>query len=430
MTPSDRTESRRLAALTDLLKAVVKQPPAAELEQELSRLMARMPPARARRRSGRWPLMAAAVLSCFAIGLAGWFLSKRSGPAETAVVLSGIEGGKLLEGGYLSETGTAGIQLSFDEGSKFVLSPGTRGRLRAVATEGTRLAIEHGEASFRITENPARRWFVEAGPFVVSVRGTDFTVIWQPQQQQVEVRLRRGHVVVSGPVVGDGLGLRPGQNLTVSLPRAEVVITEGRSQSAVPTGSAEAAGLGSAASPPPAPVADAKQEPAASRAHAAARPAASARRWDEAMANGQWDRILADVDREGVAATLLNLDSDELFALADAARYRRRTDLARLALLEQRRRFPSSPRSLDAIFLLGRVEETRAGGRAVAIERYDEYLSRAPAGTYAAEALGRRMILTKAVEGPLEARRVAEEYLRRFPQGSYAPAARALREVP
>jgi ferric-dicitrate binding protein FerR (iron transport regulator) len=429
MTPPDRIESRRLTALTNLLTHAVKPRPATELEQQLMTLMARMPPARERRRSVRWSLIAAAVLSCFAIGLAGLFLLKRSTLPAPAVALARIDGGKLLEGGYLSEIGTAGIQLSFDEGSKFVLSPGTRGRLRAVASEGTRLAIEHGAASFQITENPARRWFVEAGPFVVSVRGTDFTVVWEPQQQQIEVRLRRGSVVVNGPVVGDGLVLRPGQNLTVSLPKAEVVITEGQSRTAATAASVDIAPPVSAPPSSSASVSGGEQESPASRAHAAAPPAATARRWEEAMANGQWDRILADVDREGVETTLPNLNSTELFALADAARYRRRTDLARIALLEQRRRFPNSPRALDALFLLGRVEEARASGQGLAIERYDEYLARAPTGTYAAEALGRRMILTKAVEGPLKASRIAEEYLRRFPKGSYAQAARALQEV-
>ena len=110
------------------------------------------------------------------------------------------------------------------------------------------------------------------------------------------------------------------------------------------------------------------------------------------------------------------------------ARYRRRGDLARAALLEQRRRFPGSPRSLDALFLLGRVAEQGQGGKRQAIQHYDEYLARAPGGTYAAEALGRRMILTKDVEGQASAGRVAEEYLRRFPDGSYAKAARALRQ--
>ena len=78
--------------------------------------------------------------------------------------------------------------------------------------------------------------------------------------------------------------------------------------------------------------------------------------------------------------------------------------------------------------MLGRVEE--AGQKQLAIQHYDDYLTRAPGGTYAAEALGRRMILTKDVEGPARASRIARDYLRRFPNGSYAKAARALRQVP
>jgi TolA-binding protein len=128
--------------------------------------------------------------------------------------------------------------------------------------------------------------------------------------------------------------------------------------------------------------------------------------------------------------TLEKAPSEDLFALADAARYGRRASLARAALLAERRRFPGSPRSLDAAFLLGRVEESTERGRHRAIEWYDEYLAHAPTGAYVAEALGRKMILTDELEGVASARPVAEEYLRRFPRGSYAGSARALRRVP
>jgi TolA-binding protein len=117
-------------------------------------------------------------------------------------------------------------------------------------------------------------------------------------------------------------------------------------------------------------------------------------------------------------------------ALADAARYRRRMELARDALLAERRRFPSSPRSLDAAFLLGRVEEASDRGVARAIEWYDEYLTRAPTGTYASEALGRKMTLTSKLEGSSQARAIAEDYLRRFPNGTYAGPARAFVRAP
>ncbi|HEY5281282.1 MAG TPA: hypothetical protein VIM14_00695, partial [Polyangia bacterium] len=122
--------------------------------------------------------------------------------------------------------------------------------------------------------------------------------------------------------------------------------------------------------------------------------------------------------------------SEDLFALADAARYRRRMALAHEALLAERRRFPDSPRALDAIFLLGRVEESDERGMTRAIRWYDEYLVRAPKGAYAAEALGRKLTLTNEIGGPAEARPIAEEYLRRFPKGSYAGSARVLRRSP
>ena len=170
--------------------------------------------------------------------------------------------------------------------------------------------------------------------------------------------------------------------------------------------------------------------PPAASAPGAATKVEGERRWAGELASGHWDRILEDVDRTGVGTALDKASSEDLFALADAARYRRRTDLARAALLAQRRRFPGSPRALDATFMLGRVEESREGGMARAITWYDEYLARAPAGAYAAEALGRKMTLTSELGGPAEARPLAEEYLRRFPKGSYAGSARALRQVP
>jgi len=432
--PSGPEESRALAALSELVRDSVRRPSSAELDRGLYAFRARVADSTAgRHKVLRWSLVFATVAVCCALAVLGasFFRAGSSAP-ERPVALSAIEGGRLLDGGYLSESGNAGIRLFFDEGSEFELLPGTRGRLRSVNAKGAHLAIEHGSASLRITHGREHRWSIEAGPFLVTVKGTDFTVSWDPASECFELELRRGRVTVSGPVVGEGLALLPGQKLTVSLPKAETVITEERP---------DARGSESVPNPEPAPTASVSEpviasgEPGLTRGPRA-EPSESAtavvteRRWRDALANGEWDKILADAERDGIDVTLQTASSDDLFALADAARYRRRADLARTTLLAQRRRFPSSPRSLDAIFLLGRVEELRAGGRAQAIEWYDEYLARAPTGTYAAEALGRKMILTKEVGGPASARAIAEEYLRRFPQGSYAGAARALQRVP
>jgi hypothetical protein len=149
-------------------------------------------------------------------------------------------------------------------------------------------------------------------------------------------------------------------------------------------------------------------------------------RWSEDFAEGRWDRILKDAESGGIETVLGQASVDDLFILADAARYRHRPDLARAALLAERRRFPDSPRTQAATFLLGRVEESREGRRTQAIGWYDEYLANTPTGPLAAEALGRKMMLTADVHGPSQARPLAEDYLRRFPGGSYARSARLL----
>jgi TolA-binding protein len=386
---------------------------------------------RAERRSGgarRWAaLVAVAAALALIAGVSVFSLRERASTSRKGPALSAISGGKVLDGGYLSESDRAGIRLYFDEGSEFALSPGTRGRLRVAEADGVRLGIEHGSASLRITHHPEHRWSVEAGPFLVAVKGTDFTVSWDPTSERFELSLRRGRVTVSGPIVGESLALQAGQKLSVSLPEAKTIIAEERADSPAPPLSSAAS---VSVSPHPPEDGDAGVAPGRSAAVTtpSARPAAE-RTWRDALKNGDWDAILDDAERKGIDATLESAPSEDLFALSDAARYRRRADLARSALLAQRRRFPGSPRSVDALFLLGRVEELRANGRAPALGYYDEYLSRAPAGTYAAEALGRKMILTKEATGSESARAIAAEYLERFPQGSYAGAARALQRT-
>jgi TolA-binding protein len=430
--PPDDPTLPALAALTELARDAARTPSAADIERGLNALRARIatgPPRRRALLAGSMLGVAAALAVVAALRLAPAFRSRF--PSEPPpVAVSRIEGGALLDGGYLSESGHTGITLSFNEGTTFVLTPGTRGRLRAIDKDGAHLAIENGAASFEVTPSPERRWSVEAGPFLVTVRGTAFNVSWDQTTERFEVILRRGRVDVSGPVVGGSLSLRAGQRLVVRLPQAESVISEDLDRAAEETVPGPDATSNAPSRPSP------KRRERAHADAAVPRPAKPAtedqpdRRWPALLAAGQWDQILAVVDRDGASVTLENASSEDLFALADAARYRRRIELARAALLAHRRRFPSSARSLDAIFLLGRVAELRDGGTARAIVLYDEYLGRAPKGAYAAEALGRKMILTNDIGGRAKARPIADEYLLRFPDGSYAGSARALTRAP
>ena len=419
MTTGENRGRRALAALAELARGSARPPTPAQLDGGLAALRARMNPGPLPRsvvRSSilRWSLVGTLVTAAALV--AGGVRSGRWRAAEAPSTLTyRVEGGSVVDGGYLRESGRDGIKLFFAEGTEFILMPGTRSRLREVDARGARIAIEHGKASFQVTPAPAGdgRWQVDVGPFLVTVKGTVFTVSWDAATERFELKLRHGRVTVSGPVTGGEIALRAGQRLFVDLPQGETLISE--------------------------PKADEEETAAPDRSAArAARPAVAGsagkfdadRRWAQALAAGHLDRILAEAERAGVKTILEKASSNDLLALADAARYRRRMDLARDALLAERRRFPDSPRSIDAVFLLGRVEEANDHGLAAAIRWYDAYLTQAPAGTYASEALGRKMTLTSKLEGASRARPIAEEYLRRFPSGIYAGPARAFVRAP
>jgi ferric-dicitrate binding protein FerR (iron transport regulator) len=411
-------DSPALAQATELCREILGSPTEQELDQGLERFLAHIGPRPARaRRAFVWTLAGASLAVCVLATLQiTHVIGKRVSAPGSATLAYRIEGGSVIEGGYLRESGGTGMSVLFNEGSRLALTPGTRGRLRVVARDTAHVAIEKGEASFQVTHKNSRRWLVDVGPFLVTVTGTVFTASWDPVGEQFDLRLREGHVLVSGPVAAGEIPLRAGQRLVANLAKVQTLITEEaptptRDDPAVPP-SAPAVMPAPGLSPRPA------QSPEAKRA--------ADHQWGRRLARGQWDRILDEANRKGIEATLAEACNDDLFALANAARYRHRFDLARSALLAERRRFPSSSRALEAMYLLGRVEESEETRTGKAIEWYDEYLSHAPNGPLAGEALGRKMTLTDRLEGPARARSLAQEYLRRFPKGNYAGSAREL----
>jgi hypothetical protein len=421
-------EPSPLFELTELARDARSQLPApslAELDTKWAVVSTHIAAQRARRRTlvrlSMAGVVAAAMVAAWGLPRLGHF----PGLSTTQASLSyNVEGGSVVDGGYLRESGSEAIKLHFTEGTEFVLTPGTRARLQTVTNSGARIAIEHGTASFQVTPRSEARWQVDIGPFLVTVKGTVFTVSWDAVNERFDLKLRHGEVSVTGPVSSGEISVKAGQRLVVNLPKKETVITE------EDNGEAEGwSPLVQAPSEQPTPLADRPtgRNPASAVARRTVDAKSGAGRgWVEAVASGKWDSVLAEVDRVGVKETLARASSDDLLALADAARYRRRAGLARAALLAERNRFPGSPSALDAAFLLGRLEESRRGEIREAVRWYDTYLSGAPTGTYASEALGRKMMASKELSGASAAQSLAREYLRRFPAGPYAGAARAL----
>ena len=294
------------------------------------------------------------------------------------------------------------------------------------------VAIENGSAHVSVVHKPKARWLINAGPYLITVHGTVFSASWDAHQQRLDVKMERGLVSVSGPVTNGPISVRAGQALTVKLKRSQVLLRDLDRDDVVASLDADAdADLDAANADIAAPsVAPAAPPAPAVRTRVASLQAKGTRQarlktWTAALSAGDFDTILDDAERD-IGHTLATRGTEDLAALADAARYRRHDDVARRALLAQRRRFAGSPRAADAAFFLGRLDENGGRGHGPALAWYERYLDEAPRGSYVAEALGRKMIAVEEIHGAAAARNVAEQYLRRFPRGSYAGAARAL----
>ncbi|MGC4091186.1 MAG: hypothetical protein QM756_25580 [Polyangiaceae bacterium] len=143
------------------------------------------------------------------------------------------------------------------------------------------------------------------------------------------------------------------------------------------------------------------------------------------MAAGKFQELLKLAEQRGLANCARGCSAEDLSALADAARYLGRTDVAESSLRALRSRFGQRNEGRAAAFLLGRLRESQ-GAAADALGWYETYLNEAAGGHYAAEALAGRMRTTRATRGAAAAVPLAREYLSRYPNGVHAGTARTL----
>lgn len=399
------------SGLADLVRAEVN----GELPSDANlRARARLVERVARGRRGppkRGRLLVGLAFAAALGGLAVW--TTLDTPLEAHV------GGETLAQGSFLRASEVPTTLDFSDGSQALLALGGSLRVERLDEDGASLSLEHGSVKLAVHGRQGTRWLVHAGPAEVLVHGTVLDVAWSPQADELAVRVDEGLVEVTSAVMSGPVFVARGQLLRlrgaeVKLGPAEVAAAS------VPAPTAEPAAPTPEVRPlEPAPAREGSPQPTP-----AAELAAQAS-WPQRVATGDFAGVLAEAEARGIEAVLAGAPLGDLVALADAARYARRGDLTGRALSAQRSRFPGTSAAASAAFLLGRAADD--GGRAQeALGFYDRYLAEAPAGAFAAEALGRKMVAVEKTSGPAAARPLAEIYLARYPKGAYAGAARRI----
>jgi hypothetical protein len=413
-------EERLARELAGLVRGPDGEGPAGRPPAQAARSFAALEAKRTRARGvARTRGLAFALAGCALVAGAGGFWARsRLGDGRRASLTYALDGVPAQGVGSDIRAAAAGSStqpsvLAFSDGTRIQMAAEARGRVVALDRNGGRIALEDGRAHVQVVHRPEARWVFEAGPFTIHVHGTEFSFGWNARASHFDLKMDSGVVSVTGPVSGGEIYLRAGETLSIGL--AE------RTAAAAPVSVPHTADV--AARPP------ADRPPAVAEAPRAVRPRASAS-WVGLLADGEAAAIVADAERRGVDRALADCTSEELGALADAARFQRNDGLARKALLAQRRRFPTSVRAAEASFLLGRLDdESGRGGQdgpQRALAWYDRYLAEARGGAYVSEALGRKMMVLERSGRRTDAATIAADYLRRFPKGTYAHAAEAL----
>ena len=141
---------------------------------------------------------------------------------------------------------------------------------------------------------------------------------------------------------------------------------------------------------------------------------------------GDYSGAVREAEREGLDGLATTLGQEELWQLANAARYAKKGQTSTRILLAVRERFSGYRRAEAATFLLGRVALELNSNPEAARKWFKTYLAQSPNGHLAEEALGRLIDANIKAGKEKEARRSALLYLKRYPKGLFAELAKSV----
>ncbi|HSS38470.1 MAG TPA: FecR domain-containing protein, partial [Polyangia bacterium] len=185
-------------------------------ESGLHRLQARM----GRKRRRRQAAVGLSLLLAGAVPIALLF-ALRPAPLTFEVIH-----GSVGAAGEVRPT-EPGTQIRFSDGTAIVLEEAARAQVRDVAAHGAGIVLVDGRAHTSFVPKPKARWQVLAGPYVVRVTGTVFDVAWSRDREQLDVWLKKGSVVVGGPLVEGGVAVGRDQHLSLRPTDHHIVLETG-----------------------------------------------------------------------------------------------------------------------------------------------------------------------------------------------------------
>jgi TolA-binding protein len=239
----------------------------------------------------------------------------------------------------------------------------------------------------------------------VRVTGTALSISWDPATEVFEVKVDRGSVAVTGPLLQGERIVRSGERCSVALRQRRLEVTQRKAK-----GSTEEV-----------PHLDVHDLPVLDTSSSSDTLGASPLHWLELEHLGRYAEAVARAEAEGLDRIYSGGSANELMSLARAARLANRSTIAAHALMRVRQRFPHGRQARTAAFLLGRQAAPSA-----AAQWFTTYLQEAPSGPLAREAAGRLVESYQRAGNFAQAQLAAQSYLRQYPTGPHAAFARSV----
>ena len=419
----DAADARIIEYVASVAQQGLGQVTEAELDQGWQRLASRLargehrePLISLRRRFpwGRWALAGAVAV---ALAMVAYRLPLRPLDSPLQYVVEGAAVGPAK-----TITATSSTRVLFSDESRLRIEPSSKIKMLGTDAHGAQVAVADGSIDVFVKPRSDSSWRFEAGPFSILVRGTAFRLGFDAARGRLNLHMKTGVVEVRGPHRVSTLRGGDSLELLANPPREASSIAPLQETPPLPP----ATPLQTLPARPTALKPLAHDGPSRLAMHNGAGHSAS---WSDLIAKGDFPAIVQDAERCGLDTTLARGSALDLITLADAARYTKKYETARQALLALRARFAGSNRAKDAAFFLGRLSEVEPASSDAALTWYDTYLAEADRGPYASEALGRKLTLLVRKD-PERAHKVARSYLQRFPQGNQAELARSVVQAP
>jgi hypothetical protein len=299
------------------------------------------------------------------------------------------------------------VALAFSDGSTMELGAAARARVTRLNAHGAAIRVERGRAAISVVPRRGNDWGVDVGPFHVAVKGTRFSLRWEPETERFSFALEHGKVVITSPCLAGERALVAGESL-------------------------EASCRWQPADRPPAPVAARPVEPVAPEVAPADEPAEAPRvraserapAWRKLASAQRYGEALAAAERGGFAAECRRRDAADLLLLGDVARLAGSPARAAQAYEAARRKRGGTPDR--SAFGLGLVAFDQRHDYRSAAAWFQTYLREQPHGALAEQAEGRLMDAWQRAGEAGRAREAARGYLARYPHGAYGDLARRL----